>query len=173
MVKRLQQPTGFYFKHFMIDSLPLMGRYFCKQILPFWLDNRDVHCAESVTKLDDAWWGKIQVCRPHVQIWGLSEANVLFWKKVLMTLLGLVGPPRWFCARELFPFYPSLCLWYYAIKIGKFSDEHVQFSKSIRHGSCTDCPQRLLAAVKVSSCSFVSLLCLLHAFFGVDLCLFC
>ena len=54
IVKRLQQSTAFCFKHFVIDSLPLMGRYFCKQISPFWLDNRDVHCAESVTKLDDA-----------------------------------------------------------------------------------------------------------------------
>jgi len=138
----------------VIDSLPLMGRYFCKQISPFWLDNRDVHCAESVTKFNDAWWGKIQVCRLHVWIWGLSEANVLFWRKVLMTLLGLVGPPRWFRALELFPLSPSLCLWYYAKKIGKFSEskqifkserhEHVQFSKTTRHGSCTDCPQRLL-----------------------------
>jgi len=54
MVKRLQQSTAFCFEHFVIDSLPLMGRYFCKQISPFWLDNRYVHCAESVTKLDDA-----------------------------------------------------------------------------------------------------------------------
>ena len=30
------------FQIVVIDSLPLMGRYFCKQISPFWLDNRDV-----------------------------------------------------------------------------------------------------------------------------------
>jgi len=47
MVKRLQHSTAFCFKKFVIDSLQLMGRYFCKQILPFWLDNRDVHCAET------------------------------------------------------------------------------------------------------------------------------
>jgi len=37
----------FVLKYFVIDSFPLMGRYFCKQISPFWLDNRGVHCAES------------------------------------------------------------------------------------------------------------------------------
>jgi len=26
----------------VIDSLPLMGKYFCKQISAFWQDNRDV-----------------------------------------------------------------------------------------------------------------------------------
>ena len=36
IVKLLQQSTAFCFKHFVIDSLPLMGRYFCKQISPFW-----------------------------------------------------------------------------------------------------------------------------------------
>jgi len=45
MVKRLQQSTAFCFKKIVIDSLPLMGRYLCKQIWAFWLDNRDVHCA--------------------------------------------------------------------------------------------------------------------------------
>jgi len=25
-----------------MDRLPLMGRYLCKQISPFWLENRDV-----------------------------------------------------------------------------------------------------------------------------------
>jgi len=45
MVRRLRQSTEFSFKNFVIDSLPLMGRYLCKQISPFWLDNRDVHRA--------------------------------------------------------------------------------------------------------------------------------
>jgi len=44
-VKRFRQSTAFSFKNFVIDSLPLTGRYLCKQISPFWLDNRDVHCA--------------------------------------------------------------------------------------------------------------------------------
>jgi len=48
----------------MIDSLPLIGRYFCKQISPFWLNNRDVQ--GRVTRLDGA-WGKTQVWRPHVR----------------------------------------------------------------------------------------------------------
>ena len=32
----------------MIDSLPLMSRYFCKQISPFSLDNRDVQERKEV-----------------------------------------------------------------------------------------------------------------------------
>jgi len=35
MVKRLRQSTAFCFKHFVIDSFPLMGRYFCKQVRHF------------------------------------------------------------------------------------------------------------------------------------------
>ena len=70
---------------------------------------------------------------------------------------------------------PLLPLWCYAIKIGKFSEskpnfkserhEHLQFSNTIRRGSCIECQQRLLAAFQFFSYSFVSLLCLPHAFF--------
>ena len=74
---------------------------------------------------------------------------------------------------------PSLCPWWCAMKIRKFSEnkqifkserhellfhEHLQFSNTLRHGSCTDCHQRFLAASQVSSSSFVSLLRLPHAF---------
>jgi len=110
-----------------------------------------------------------------------SKCTVL--KKSVYDIVGTCWPPAVIPRPGIVPPFPSLCLWYYAIKIGKFSEseqiskserhEHVQFSKTIRYGSCTDSPQRLLAAFKVSSCSFVSLLCLLHALFGVDLCLFC
>jgi len=63
----------------VIDSLPPMGRYFCKQVSSFWLDNRDVQ-----GRIDEVRWRLgIQVWRPHVWTWGLSEANVLFWKKCL------------------------------------------------------------------------------------------
>jgi len=63
----------------------------------------------------------------------------------------------------------ALRLCCYAIKIGKISEnkqifkserhellfhEHLQFSNAIRHGSCTDCQQRLLTAFQASSCSF-------------------
>ena len=61
------------------------------------------------------------------------------------------------------------------MQIGKFSEskqvfrsehhEHLQFSKTVNDGSCTDCQQRLLAAFQVSSFSFVSLLCLPNALF--------
>jgi len=58
------------------------------------------------------------------------------------------------------PLPPSLRLWCYSVKLGKFSEnkkfsksernellfhEHLQFSNIIRHGSCTDCQQRLPA----------------------------
>jgi len=77
------------------------------------------------------------------------------------------------------PFPPWLRFWCYT-KIGKFSEkkqifkseghellfhEHLQFSNTIRHGSCTDYQHRLLATFQVSSCRFVSLLCLPHTFF--------
>ena len=63
----------------------------------------------------------------------------------------------------------AVCIQLYSTKIGKFSEnkqifkserhelpfhEHLQFSNTIRHGSCTDCQQRLLAEFHVSSCSF-------------------
>jgi len=110
---------------------------------------------------------------PNVRSLG-SKCTVL--KKVLITLLGLSSPSQWFGAREIVPpCPPSLRLWCYAMKIGKFSEskkifksehhEHLQVSNTIRHGSCTDCQQRLLVALQVSSCSFVTLLCLPHAFF--------
>ena len=34
----------------MIDSLPPMARYFCKQISSFWLDNRDVQGRNDVVR---------------------------------------------------------------------------------------------------------------------------
>ena len=45
------------------------------------------------------------------------------FENVPMTLLGLFAlPPQWFGPRGIVPpFPPSLRLWYYAIKIGKFS----------------------------------------------------
>ena len=84
MDKRRQQSTRFCFKNFVIDSLPLMGRYSCKQISSFWLD-RQSWCAfcRDETRLDGV-WGKKQVWRPRVRTWCLSEANVPFWKKAFM-----------------------------------------------------------------------------------------
>ena len=112
---------------------------------------------------------------PHVRTWGLSEANVLFWKKCSWRCWNFLAPRSDSAPRNRAPLPPSLRLWCYAMKIGKVSKskqifkserhEHLQFSKTIRHGSCTDWQQRLLAAFQVSSCSFVSLPCLPHAFF--------
>ena len=111
---------------------------------------------------------------PLVRTWSLSEANVLFWKKYSWLCWNFLAPRSDSAPRNRAPLAPSLRLWCHAMKIGKFSEskqifkserhEHLQFSKTIRHGSCTDWQQRLLAAFQVSSCSFVSLPCLPHAF---------
>ena len=151
-----------------------MGRYFWKQILPSWLGSHDVHWAGR-TKV--RWRLRQNTSLPpscsNLRSFG-SKCAVL--KKVLITLLGLSGPSAviWRpgnCA--LLP--PSLRLRCYAMKIGRFFEskqifkserhEHLQVSNTIRHGSCTDWQPRLFAALQVSSCSFVSLLCLPHAFF--------
>ena len=152
----------------MIDSLPSTGRYFCKQISSFWLDNRDVQgCKDEVR-----WRLGIQVWRPHVWNWGLSEANVLFWKKCSWYCCNFLPPVVIRRPRNCSPLPPSLRLWCYAIKIKKFSEnkqifkserheplfhEHLQFSNAILgllHRACIDWQQRLLAAFQVSSCSF-------------------
>jgi len=98
------------------------------------------------------------------------------FEKSAYVIVGTFWPPAVIWRPEnCDPFPPSLRLWCYAIKIGKVSEskpifkperhEHLQFSNTIRHGSCTEGQQRFLAAFQVSSCSFVSLLCLPHAFF--------
>jgi len=148
-----------------------MGRCFCKQISPFCLDARDVQRGNEVR------WRPRQeasLAPPCLNLRSFgSKCTVL--KKVLMTLLGLFGPPQWFGARGFVPPAPSLRLWCYAMKIGKFSEskqifkserhEHLQFSNTIPPGSCTDCQQGLLAAFQVYLCSFVSRLCLPPVFF--------
>ena len=85
-----------------------------------------------------------------------------FWPPAVIRRRGVVPP----C-----PFVTSLVLCNENRKISENGQifksarhEHLQFSKTIRHGSCTDWQQRLLAAFQVSSCSFVSLPCLPHAF---------
>jgi len=66
-----------------------MGKYFCKQISSFWLDNR-----EAQGRNDEVRWRLgIQVWCPHVWTWGLWEANVLFWKKWLWHCCNFL-PPR-------------------------------------------------------------------------------
>ena len=97
------------------------------------------------------------------------------FEKSAYVIVGTFFLPQWLAPGEFCPLAPSLRLWCYATKIGEFSEskpifkserhEHLQFSNTIRHGSCTECQQRLLAAFQVSSCSFASLLCLPHAFF--------
>ena len=97
-------------------------------------------------------------------------------KKSAHDNVGIFGPPAVIrCPGNYAPLPPLSRLWCYGMKIGKFSEskqifkserhEHLQFSKTVlRHGTCTDCQQRLHAAFQVSSCRFVSLPCLPHAF---------
>jgi len=121
----------------------------------------------GATRLDGA-WDKKKVWRPHIWTRGLWEANVLFWKSAYGIVVSF-GPTHWFGVRRIFPLPHSLRRWCYAIKIGKCSEnkqifiskshellfhKHLQFSSTIRHGFCTDCQQRLLAVIQVSSCSF-------------------
>ena len=109
-----------------------------------------------------------------------SKCTVL--KKVLMTLLERFGSPQWFGDRGIVPLAPivtslvSGVMQWNRKKIPESKQifkserhEHLQFSKTIRNGSCTDCQQTLLAAFQVSSCSFMSLLWLPHAFFRCGL----
>ena len=69
----------------------------------------------GVTRLDGT-WGKKQVWQPHIRSWGLSEANIVYWRKYL-TLLWLFGGPRSDMAPsnsapgELYPLPPSLRPW--------------------------------------------------------------
>ena len=84
------------------------------------------------------------------------------FEKSAYVIVGTFWPPAVIWRPEnCDPFPPSLRLWCYAIKIGKVSEskpifkperhEHLQFSNTIRHGSCTEGQQRFLAAFQVSS----------------------
>jgi len=44
------------------------------------VDMNDEPSPRGATRLDGV-RGKMQVWRPHVRTWGLSEANVLYWRK--------------------------------------------------------------------------------------------
>jgi len=143
-----------------------MGRYFCKEISSFWLDNRDVQGRNEVR------WrlGKETSLAPPCSNQRPFRSKCTVLKKSAYVIVGTF----WLSAvirrsGNCAPLPPSLRLWCYAIKIGKFSEnkhifksehhellfhEHLQFSNTIRHGSCTDCQQRLLAAFQVFSCSF-------------------
>jgi len=49
--------------------------------------------------------------------------------------------------------------------VGYFYSMHICNFRTLRHGSCTNCQQRLLAAFRFFRVFFVSLLCLPHTFF--------
>jgi len=143
-----------------------VSRYFCKQISPFWLDNRNVQGRNEVGWRLRKETSLAPLCS-NLRSFG-SKCTVL--KKVLMIFLWLFGTPQWFRAQGIVsPCTLSLRLWCYAMKTRNFSEnkqifkserhellfhEYLQFSNTIPHGSCTGCQQRLLAAFQVSSCSF-------------------
>ena len=161
-----------------------MGRYLQK-ISSFWLDNRDVQEPNEVR------WrlGKETSLAPpcsNLRSFG-SKCRPTVLKKVVMTLLWLFAPRSDSASAKLCPLDLSLCLWCYAINIGKFSEnkqifkserhqllfhEHLQFSNTILglpHRACTDWQQRLLAAFQVSSCSLCHFWSCHTRFFSVDL----
>ena len=132
----------------------------------------------GVTRLDGV-CGKKQVWRPHVRAWGLTKANLLFWK-IAYDIVVTFSPPQWFRTRGIVPPYPSLRLWWYTIKIGKFS-ENKQISCpnvmnfysmnicNFRTQYCMDLVQTANKGYwlhfKFLRVVFVSLLCLPHALF--------
>jgi len=152
-----------------------MGRSFCKQISPFWLDNRDVQGRNDVRWRLGQETSLAPPCS-NLRSFG-SKCTIL--KICAYDSVVTFCPPQWFGARGIVaPCPPSLRLCCYAIKIGKFFRKQTNFqvrtswtsipwtsaiSNTIRHGSCADCQQRLF-------------LCHFYAcptrFFGVDLCLF-
>ena len=164
-----------------------MGRYCCKQISPFWLDNSDVQGRNEVRWRPGQETSLAPPCSNLRSC--LSEVNVLF-KKSAYDIVGTFWPPAAIRRpRNCAPFPPWLRDWCYSIKIEKCFEnkqifkferhellfhEHLQFSNTIRHGSCTDCQQRLPAVFHVSSCNFcVTSMPAPRVFFGMDLCLFC
>ena len=101
-----------------------MGRYFCKQIWPFWLDNRDVQGCNEV----GCCLGQETSLAPPCSNLRLFGSKCTVSKKVLMALLLLFGLPQWFGAWGIVPPCPhSLRPWWCSIKIVKFS-ENKQFS---------------------------------------------
>jgi len=113
------------FKQFVIDSLPLMGRYFCKQISPIWLNNRDVQGLNKVrwplgqknkfgTPMFEPEFFRKQ-CRPTVL------------KKVVMTLWH--SPPAVIQRPLNFsPLLPSFPPMWCAIKVGKYTNFQIRTS---------------------------------------------
>jgi len=77
-------------QHLVSNVLPLMGRYFCKQISPFWLDNRDVQGRNEFRWRPGQEASLAPPCS-NLRSFG-SKCTVL--KKVLMSLLVLFGLPQ-------------------------------------------------------------------------------
>jgi len=100
----------------VIDSLPLMCRYFFKQISPFWLDNRDVQGRNEVRwPLERNKFGA-PMFEPEV----FRKQMYCFEEKSFWHCCDFLPPRSDSAPRELSP--PSWHLWCYAIKIGKMSE---------------------------------------------------
>ena len=145
----------------------------------------------GVTRLDGA-WGKKQVWCPHVRTWGLSEANVLFWKKCFWHLCDflaptVIRPPQWFGPRGIGPSCTprdtSGVIQQKSEKCPKINKlptlwTSIPWASAIFEHNATWILQRL--PIKVTggiSSFFVKFLCHFEScptrFFGMNLCLFC
>ena len=167
-------------QHFVLNSVWLILCHWWAGIFvnKFRHFGKTIVMCRGVTRLDGA-KGKKQVWRPHVRTWGLSEANVLFWKKCIWHCCDFLAPRSDLTPGELCPLAPlvtSLVLCNKNRKLFRKETnfrhelrfhEHLQFSNTIGlpHGFCTDCERRLLATFQVSRIVFVSLLILPHVFF--------
>ena len=92
------------------------------------------HVHRGVTRLDGA-RGKKQVWRPHVRNWGLSEANLLFWRKYLRHYWDFSAPQQWFGAWEIVP--PSLRPCLYIEIVFKFCQIHGILHHCVIQWQCT------------------------------------
>ena len=115
---------------FVFSYSKLRKNVFCWVFLnPGGIDNRDVQGRNEVRWCLGQETNLVPPCS-NLRSFG-SKCTVS--KIVLMTLLWLFGPQQWFGARGIVPpCPPSLHLWCYSIKIGKFS-ENKQIFKFERH----------------------------------------
>ena len=150
-----------------------MGRYFCKQIWPFWLDNRDVQECNKVK------WhlGKETSLAPPCP--NLRSYGSKHFEKSACDIVMTFGDSA---PGELCRLSPSLRLWRYAIKsenfpkINKFSSPNVMnfysmnicnFRTQSAYGMdlAQTANKRYCRHFKFLCVVFVSLLMLPHAFF--------
>jgi len=119
----------------------------CGQVLsPFWLDNRDMQGRNEVR-----WRLRQETSLPppcsNLRSFGSKCFEIYCFEKSAYDIVGTFWLPAVIrCPGNCDYLPPSLRLWCYAIKIGKYSEskqifkyechEHLQFSNTIRHVFC-------------------------------------